>query len=186
MRTPLSRSVKLLAAGILLLLAIAPLVQIDAVEKVALPRIMSLGQLGSDHSLRERMQLYGEFFDVAAGNIPGAGIGSTNLATKLSNNGQLTRLGVIDSGVLEIMFVFGWPGSLLYALGIAMAMVSALWGWQRTTDPFTLGANAVVVAILIQIVFFNPLGGAVGMIFWSFLGLILAGRQFHEVGRRTA
>ena len=186
LRTPLSRSLKLLAAGVLLLLAILPLVQIDAVERVALPRIMSLGQLGSDHSLRERMQLYGEFFDVAAGNIPGGGIGSTNLATKLSNNGQLTRLGVIDSGLLEIMFVFGWPGSLLYALGVGLAMLSALWGWNRGTDPFTQAARAVVVAIFVQIVFFNPLGGAVGMIFWSFLGLILAGQSFHDAARKVA
>jgi O-Antigen ligase len=185
-RTPLSRSLKLLAAGALLLLAILPLVQIEAVERVAMPRIMSLGQLGSDHSLRERMQLYGRFFDVAAGNIPGSGIGSTNLATKLSNNGQLTSLGVIDSGMLEILFVFGWPGSLLYALGVGLAMVSALWGWSRGTDPFIQAARAVVAATLLQIVFFNPLGGAVGMIFWSFLGLILAGRSYHDGARKVA
>jgi hypothetical protein len=186
MRTPLSRNLKLLGAGALLLLAIAPLVQIDAVERIAMPRIMSLGQLGHDHSLRERLQLYGEFFDVAAGNIPGGGIGSTNLATKLSNNGHLNQLGVIDSGILEVMFVFGWPGSLLYALGITLTMVSALWGWHRGADPFVQSARAVVAAILVQIVFFNPLGGAVGMVFWSFLGLILAGRRFHDAARRAA
>ena len=60
----------------------------------------SAGQ--SDHSLQERMQLYARFFNVAVNNVPGGGIGSTNLATKLSNNGALGSLGTIDSGELRL------------------------------------------------------------------------------------
>ena len=182
---PMARSLKVLSSGVLLLLALVPLLQIEAIQQVVLPRIMSIGELEADNSLNARLRLYAEFFVVAADNAMGAGIGATNLATKLSNGGALYPggLGVIDSGLLEIMLVFGWIGTALYASGIALALVLAGLGRRRSSgDPFLVAAGAVVVGTALQIVFFNPLGGAVGMIFWSFLGLVLAGQR---AGRST-
>ena len=175
---PLRRSLALLASGALIVLLLLPLLQVDAIWQVVGTRLMSLGELEGDHSLRQRLELYGEFTAVAAGNLAGAGIGSTNLATRLSNDGALGSLGVIDSGVLEILFVFGWPGTILYGAGIALALILAALGRQQADgDRFQVAAAAVVAGCLVQLVFFNPLGGAVGMIFWCFLGLILSGQR---------
>lgn len=185
-RMPLARNLKLLLAAIAIIFTTLPLLQIDAIERVAIPRLMSLTNGQNDHSLKERMQLYGEFFVVAAGNIAGSGIGATNVATKLSNNGKLNQFGVIDSGVLEIMYAFGWPGAILYVAGLLLAFLSTLYGFTRAPDEFSLAARSVVVAIFVQLVFFNVLSGAVGMIFWSFIGMIMAGQRFHKAKEKQA
>ncbi|MFZ1425803.1 MAG: O-antigen ligase family protein [Geminicoccaceae bacterium] len=185
-RMPLGRNLKLLAAAVAVVITTLPLLQIDAIERVAVPRIMSLANGQNDHSLKERMQLYGQFFVVAASNVVGSGIGATNVATKLSNNGKLNQFGVIDSGVLEIMYAFGWPGSILYVAGLLLAFLSTLYGFTRTADEFGLAARSVVVAIFVQLVFFNVLSGAVGMIFWSFTGMIMAGQRFHKAKEKRA
>ena len=185
-RMPLGRNLKLLAAAVAVIITTLPLLQIDAIERVAVPRIMSLANGQNDHSLKERMLLYGQFFAVAAGNVSGSGIGATNVATKLSNNGKINQLGVIDSGVLEIMYAFGWPGSFLYVGGLLLAFLSALYGFKTTSDEFGLAARSVIVAIFVQLVFFNVLSGAVGMVFWSFTGLIMAGQRFHKAKAKAA
>ena len=185
-RIPLGRKLKLAAAGIVLLLATVPLLQIDEIQRVAMPRIMSLANGQSDHSLQERMMLYEQFFAVAAGNVPGSGIGATNVATKLSNNGRLSQFGVIDSGILEVMFAFGWPGSILYVAGVALAFLSALYGFTTNNDPFGGAARSVIVAIFVQLAFFNVLSGAVGMVFWSFIGMVLAGQRYHHAKDKAA
>jgi hypothetical protein len=175
---PWARSLKLVGGALLLVLALLPVLQIDVIEQVAVPRLLSISDLQSDNSLNERLELYSEFLSIAAGNVSGAGIGATNLATRLSNDGSLSTLGVIDSGLLEIMFVFGWAGTVLYGSGVALALVLAVLGRQASSgDCFLSAAGGIVAGCLIQLVFFNPLGGAVGMIFWCFLGLVLAGQR---------
>jgi hypothetical protein len=154
-----------------------PLLQLDAVEQVVATRFSSLAAGVADHSLQERMQLYARFFNVAVSNVPGGGIGSTSLATKLSNNGILGSLGTIDSGILELLYAFGWPGTLLYGSGIALALLAAMGSWHRSTDKFALAAVSVALALLAQMVFFNTLVGMVGMIFWTMTGMVLASQR---------
>ena len=180
-RLPLNRGARLVLLGGVLALAVLPLLQLDAVEQVIATRFSSLAAGVADHSLQERMQLYARFFNVAASNIPGGGIGSTNLATKLSNNGALGSLGTIDSGILELLYAFGWPGTLLYGGGIALALLAAMGSWYRSADKFALAAVSVALALLAQMVFFNTLVGTVGMIFWTMTGMVLASQRVPTV-----
>lgn len=179
------QALKLIAAAAFLVLAILPFLRITEVQEVALPRLMSLFAIEQDTSFRARTTLYRESLEAALGSTVGDGIGSTNLATKLTNNGQLGEFGVIDSGILEIMFVFGWPGTLLYGGGITLLLVTVFTKAARPGDRFEAAARAVTVGILAQIVFLNPLGGAVGMLFWSFLGLVIAGQRAHHEALAT-
>lgn len=176
-RLPIGRGARLILLGLGLAVAVLPLLQIDAVEDVVMARLASFSAGQSDHSMQERMQLYARFFNVAVNNVPGGGIGSTNLATKLSNNGGLGALGTIDSGVLELLYTFGWPGTLLFVSGLALALVTAMRTWSHPADPFSLAALAVAVSLLAQMLFFNTMVGAVGMIFWAMLGLVLASQR---------
>ena len=176
-RLPLARGARIALLGLGLVVAVLPMLQLDAVEEVVMTRLASFSAGQSDHSLQERMQLYARFFNVAVDNVPGGGIGSTNLATKLSNNGGLGALGTIDSGILELLYTFGWPGTLLFASGLGLALTTAMRTWSRPTDPFSLAALAVAVSLLAQMLFFNTLIGAVGLIFWTMLGLVLASQR---------
>jgi hypothetical protein len=176
-RLPLNRGARLVLLGGVLVVAVLPLLQVDAVQQVVATRFSSFAAGAADHSLQERMQLYARFFNVAVGNIPGGGIGSTNLATKLSNNGALGALGTIDSGILELLYVFGWPGTLLFGGGIILTLIAAMGSWYHATDRLALAALSVSLALLAQMVFFNTLVGAVGMIFWTMTGMVLASQR---------
>jgi hypothetical protein len=77
-----------------------------------------------------------------------------------------------DSGLMEVPFVMGWPGTLLYATGVLML----LWRAYRASrsNPTDLLANSgvgVAVAIFSMMVFINTLTAVSGMFF--FLGVTL-------------
>lgn len=186
-RLRLAQTLRLLGVAALVVGLLVPFVRVDAIAQTALPRLMSLTDVGSDHSFRVRLQLYRDFFHSTAGdNIAGSGIGSTNLATKLSNNGKLGDTGVIDSGIIEVLYVFGWVGSLLYLGGVALALLAVRSAAATRADPFVAAAAAIAVGCFVQIVFFNPFGGTVGMLFWSFVGLALAGQRYRAKAARMA
>ena len=77
-------------------------------------------------------------------------------------------------------------GSILYVAGIALAFLSALYGFTTNNDPFGGAARSVIVAIFVQLAFFNVLSGAVGMVFWSFIGMVLAGQRYHHAKDKAA
>ena len=48
-------------------------------------------------------------------------MGATGASTKLSSDsGELGKYGSFDSGVMNVPFVLGWPGTLLYLSGVVM------------------------------------------------------------------
>ena len=186
-RLRLAQTLRLLGVVLVVGGLLAPFVRIEAIAQTALPRLMSLTDVGNDHSFRVRLQLYRDYFRTAASdNITGSGIGSTNLATKLSNNGKLGDTGVIDSGLIEVLYVFGWVGTLLYLGGVLLALASVRAGPAARSDPFVAAAAAIAVACFVQIVFFNPFGGGVGMLFWSFVGLAVAAQRYQARAARMA
>jgi len=82
-------------------------------------RFHSLNSISTDTSFHARSALYGDLFVSAFINPVGAGLGSTGLATKLSTqNGNLGKLGILDSGVLDIAFSLGWLGGVPYLTGL--------------------------------------------------------------------
>ena len=100
--------------------------------------------------------------------------------------GENIIIGVIDSGIIEVLYVFGWVGSLLYLGGVALALLAVRSAAATRADPFVAAAGAIAVGCFVQIVFFNPFGGTVGMLFWSFVGLALAGQRYRAKAARMA
>src|SRR5690606_30887230 len=146
-------------------------------------RLETMQDLGEDESLRARLALYREFFLASAGNVVGQGIGSANLATKLAEDGDLADYRTIDSGVLEAMFVLGWPGTLLYLGGLGWLLGGAFGGRAERDDVAVTAAGAVVVAILAMAVSHNTLIGVGGSVLWTFLGLMLAAQRWERQSR---
>jgi hypothetical protein len=171
---------RLLAVGIVVGLLSLPLLLLDPVADRVTARFETMQDLGEDESFRARLALYSEFFLASAGNVVGEGIGSANLATKLAGDGDLAEYRTIDSGVLEMMFVLGWPGTLLYLGGLCWLVGGAFGGHADRHDLAVPAAGAVVVAILAMTVSHNTLIGVGGSVLWTFLGLMLAARAFQR------
>ncbi|HLT17930.1 MAG TPA: O-antigen ligase family protein [Thermomicrobiales bacterium] len=174
---------RLLAVGLGVGLLSLPLLLLDPVADRVTARFETMQDLGEDESLRARLALYREFFLASAGNVVGQGIGSANLATKLAEDGDLAEYRTIDSGVLEAMFVLGWPGTLLYLGGLGGLLGGAFGGRAERDDVTVAAAGAVVVAILAMAVSHNTLIGVGGSVLWTFLGLMLAAQRCERQSR---
>jgi O-Antigen ligase len=171
---------RLLAVGMLVCLLSLPLLLLEPVADRVAGRFATMQQIEGDDSLRARLALYSDFFLTASNNVVGEGIGSANRATKLAEGDDFAEFRTIDSGILEAMFVLGWPGTLLYVAGLGWLLSDALSGRAPRQDLAVQAASAVVLAILAMTVSYNTLINVGGMVFWTFLGLLLSARTFHR------
>lgn len=170
---------RLPAALAVIVLIVWPLVSYGPIAEVIEGRLQSFNTLQEDTSFGERLDLYATFAPRALSNVLGEGLGSTGVATKLNTEGgRLGEYGDLDSGLLAIPFVLGWPGTFLYAGGLIWLLSYALRG-AKHPDLFAAASRGIAAAVLSQLVFGNSLVGVGGMVFWYFLGLAWAARVYH-------
>jgi hypothetical protein len=156
---------------------VLPLLTVGPVAETVNARLQSVSDLEQDNSFKDRVAFYSEFLPQALLNPVGEGLGSTGLATKLSTSGgELGEFGNFDSGLMNIPFVLGWLGSLLYVSGLIWLLLLVFRGGGPKSDAFAAVSRGIAVAMLAQLVFGNSLVSLSGIIFWSFLGLSLAAR----------
>jgi hypothetical protein len=157
-----------------------PLLTIDPIEDKVTMRLQTVSNLQQDPSFTARRAFHSEVLSRTFNPI-GQGLGSTGLATKLNTpGGRLGQFGDFDSGLLNIPFVLGWSGSLLYVGGLTWLMFHALRGPRLQSDPFVTTSRGIAASVLIQLVFVNTLIGVLGMVFFTFLGLALAANVYHR------
>jgi hypothetical protein len=156
--------------------AIAPSAPVEASQAplgTVGARVGSLGTLNRDHSFRERIAFYRSAFDQVRARPLGNGLGSTGLAVKLTSVEALRKNQDFDSGVMNLPFVLGWPGTLLFLGGLGMLLLQLGRGHLRV-DPLTSAMLGIACAILAQVVFANVLTGSTGLLLWIFLAMSLA------------
>lgn len=162
-----------LIAGLLGLAMLgAPVLMIDEVSEPLMKRFDTIQNISEDNSYQVRAEFYKQFFMVALSDIAGQGLGTTGLGTKLSAD-DTQQLGVVfDSGVMEVPYVMGWPGTLLYVGGVVLLMWRAFLASRlRSKDRLAISGVGVSLAIFAMMVFVNTLTGLPGMFF--FIGVIM-------------
>jgi hypothetical protein len=175
----MSKRAKLVAAVVLTIVSALPLLSIEQVSTTVTTRIESMVGSGAkeDQSYKDRVHFFQTFIVDALSNPFGTGIGATGVATKFANNGQMGEHGVVDSGLLEVPFVLGWLGGILYISGVALLVRSAFQRKWSKHDGFATVANAVALSVLVQMIFTNTLTGFIGTMFWSFIGFAIAAER---------
>jgi hypothetical protein len=166
-----------------------PLLSFGPVADVIAERLQTLDALERDTSFMARLQTYVEWAPQALGQVWGMGMGSTGVATKLTNvgttgEGYATALGGLDLGIIAIPLTLGWPGTLLYVGGAVWLLVYALRAVRRS-DAFVMACRSIVIMMLAQFVFGNVTTGVNGMILWGFLGLAAAAQMYYTHNART-
>ena len=105
-------------------------------------------------------------------NPLGRGLGGTGVATRLSTDeAALGARGAFDSGVLDLLFTYGWASAVMLAAVIAIGVGALRASWS---GPGAQLAAAIVVGTTAQLLFFNVLGGATGMLVFPIAALALA------------
>lgn len=88
----------------------------------------------------------------------------------------------LDSGVVEVFLVFGiLPGAVWFAVYAWILRVSAV-SLIRTRDPIILGSALIVLSSFSHLWLGTPFNGENGMMFWPFVGLLLANRRQADAG----
>lgn len=163
--------------GMLLGLSVVglPLLTIGPVADQVGKRLESFDDIRSDNSFAVRMEMYATFAQVAFFHPVGAGLGSTGTATKLTNaDNELGDHANFDSGIMNLPFVLGWPGVILYGLGLVSLLSQAVRRPELESNFFLCSCAAAAVGAVSQLVFINTLIGVQGMVFWGLLGTCLA------------
>ncbi|MGF6758815.1 hypothetical protein [Paraburkholderia sp. GAS42] len=185
------RSRMRLIAGIVACVVIClPVTMIDEVSKNFGSRLGTVQNLGEDNSYQVRAAMYSSFMTRALTDISGQGFGTTGTASKLADNGSEV-IAVLDSGLMEVPYTMGWPGTLLYVAGIATLITRAFAASRaRPHDRFAVSGVGIAVAIVAMMIFSNTLAGMTGMFF--FIGVLMPvnglryAREAEAAARRAA
>ncbi len=177
---------RIVASGILLAGLCVPLLAVGPVADRMQTRLNSIVNLKDDQSYTARNEFYANFAKTAFTDVSGEGMGATGTSTKLSNDGgQLGQYGNFDSGVMNIPFVLGWPGTLLYLSGILWLLVRAvLASFRMRDDKFVSASLSLGLAIVAMLVFTNSLVGTGGLLLFMSLFSILSAAHWQKQQRR--
>ena len=171
----------------------APMMMFDEISSKLAKRFDSIENISHDDSFQSRAGFYDAFLPIAISNIAGQGLGTTGNGTKLADDKAIKSGGVVfDSGLMEVPFVLGWPGTLLYASGIFMLMWRAFLASRlRPHDRFAICGVGVSIAIFAQMPMVNTLTSTPGMFFFigvmmPVIGLRYARHTAHRANRAAA
>lgn len=162
---------RLIAAVITCVALCAPLAMFGVASDQFASRLGTIQNLDQDNSFQMRVSMYSAFFARALSDVSGQGFGGTGVASKLSDD-QADTIMVFDSGLMEVPYVMGWPGTLLYVSG----MFALLWrafaaSRKQSKDHFSASGVGVAIATMMMMVFANTLTGVTGMFF--FIGVLM-------------
>jgi hypothetical protein len=166
-----------------------PIMMVDQLSDTVLKRFQTFDNISSDNSYRARVMFYEWLLPALLDNIAGQGIGSTGGSTKLSSDNDASAASaVFDSGLMEVPYVLGWPGTLLYSLGIAMLLWRAFKASRLLpNDRLAICGFGVSFSIFCMMVMVNTLVSFWGMLFFIGVMMPLIGLRYaREHGAATS
>jgi hypothetical protein len=165
-----SRSaIRILLSFVLLAVCLVPLVRDPRLAMVIGDRAKTFTDLGRDESFGARMEMYRLIVDDAIRNPFGHGLKNLEVSSGV----------VVDSGFLAIIFSLGWVGIAFFTVGILSFFFSRN-VQPETSDDFAKVANAIMVAIVSQLLGGNIFVNVTGALFWIFTGSYLGSVKFNR------
>jgi hypothetical protein len=133
-------------------------------------RFASLNDLSHDNSAQERTAGVKGAAAFIINKPFGQGVGI--LESQQFYRFHVGPVGGHDLGILELPFSLGYLGTLLYGIGVLIAIFTVL-GRGLSLDYRNLALAIIALHTLLLLATNNPFSGAVGFFFWGSTGLIL-------------
>ena len=166
-RTSKGRQIpRLLMTLILIPLLIGPLLLIPQASSVITDRLQTLNSAKQDDSLQDRTEEYRVLLTSLAVDPFGEGL----------SNAEMFHGYVMDSGIIRLLYYCGWIGSALFVAGISLCIASMA-SSRRGADPMAPVCQAVVVALMFELLSGNIFTGPSGAILWICIGLSMSLKQ---------
>ena len=137
----------------------------------------TLTRLSADNSFVKRVEGSRENAGGIAQTAAGNGLGTTGGAIKLAKG----KVGVrsLDNGVLELFYLFGWPGGAMFLLGIGALLYQSLRFAEARRDVFASAVRATAIALVAILPIGDVFTGSTGTLLWAMTGLGIAGHAYH-------
>lgn len=172
--TGASRGRLVLTFSVMAVLAIAAVSYSPEIEEPVTSRAETLTNLEGDASYEARKNVYLRGARNVARNPLGRGLGSIGTAAKLETGETIS----IDSGIISTFYQLGWIGGVLYIIGIIYTIYYILIKSQY--DQQMIYTSSIFVGFLVIFIFVNMFAGVLGIMFWTSIGLFMAGDQYNE------
>lgn len=137
-------------------------------------RLNSVTNIKQDNSFKDRSALLQAALDNGALDDPfGVGLGGSGEAARQGTGGGIEG---IDNGFLQMIWLFGWWGTLLYLGGFSVLMIRGI-AYVRALDQDEIQFLAVAMALFATNLFESAFEGIKGVMVWASLAIVTAGIQ---------
>lgn len=174
---PIVKLPRRLVTLVIVSLLAAPLTQIPSFRSTIVNRMSTLTSISSDNSYVKRVAFSQENASEIVQTAEGNGLGSTGGAIKLSSGSVGVRS--LDNGFLEMFYVLGWPGGVMFFLGIGALLYQAFRFADARRDPFASAVRATAIALVSILPIGEVFTGSTGTLLWSMMGLSIAAHAYH-------
>ncbi len=170
---------RLMVTILIMALCVVPLANIEPFSEVISDRFQTFTNIERDQSFSDRSDNYEKNLNIALSKVFGNGIGGT---WTVDRDGKLIAI-VLDSGILDTFFSLGWFGGIPYLGSILLILYELFQGSEGRSDSFASASRSISVAIVFQLIFSSLMISLAGVVFWSFLGMGMAAKKYHQYQR---
>ncbi|MEC4814505.1 MAG: O-antigen ligase domain-containing protein [Scytonema sp. PMC 1069.18] len=170
---------RLVVTILVMAICVVPLMTIKEFSDPIMTRFESFGNLENDDSAKVRQKIYEEGLSRALSNGLGNGVGNTFI---VNDKGILVPL-VIDSGFLDTFFTLGWFGAVFYLSGMLLLVMKVFQSAEARSDSFVAAARSIGLGMISTLAGNSGMLAIAGMVLWGFLGIALAGQNYHKQQR---
>ena len=174
---PLVRLPRRIITIVVVTILAVPLTQIPAFRSTIANRLSTMKSISSDNSFIKRVQFSQQNASEIVETAEGSGLGMTGGAAKLRAGSPGFRS--LDNGFLEIFFLFGWPGGIMFFLGIAALLYQSFQFVEAKRDPFAAAVRATALALVSILPIGDVFTGSTGTLLWGMMGLGIAAHAYH-------
>lgn len=163
---------------------VVPIISLEPFAEAINQRLESLSNTSEDVSFQERTEGYGLLLNLALSEVIGQGLGTGGPRPEIGRASIVAPIGGSDSGILPLLFSFGWIGTIPYVGGILLILLQLFQGKDGGGDSFSSAARAIALGTFAQVGLNNIFPDAFGLVLWGFLGIGLAAQKYYGHQRR--
>jgi hypothetical protein len=163
---------------VLVSLVALPIVSLPKFSALIAPRLATFGNLSQDNSFIKRYNFSEQAATSIVQTAEGNGLGATGGAVKLRAMQGVVSL---DNGFLEMFYVFGWTGGMLFFVGLGGILLQTVRFRETRSDPVANSLRSIAVCLGAILPIGDVFTGATGTLIWTAVGLGIGAHGYHLV-----
>jgi hypothetical protein len=144
-----------------------PVITLPRFREGIASRISSLTVGRDDSSVRQRVMVARAGYQLVLDYAEGAGLGATGSAVTARGGAGIRNF---ENGLLEVFYLFGWPGGFCFFLGLFGIVLQGLRLADARFDQFANATRSAAAAMLASLLISEIFTGAPGTLFWVLIG----------------